>query len=142
MTSWRSIVVSIFVLALALAAWSVGTKAALSLQGADKSIFVTVLDQSGAPVNDLTLADFGVAEDNTIREVAVVKRDELLFASVLVDTTSAVQPRWCARHCMYRVATVTRREPASARRNPSRPRTLEPMPYPMSVKATSSPPPG
>jgi len=80
------------VVLLALASWHRGTTAALPPQAVEKSIFVTVVDQNGALVNDLTTADFAIAEDGTIRELTGVKRDELLFASLLVDTTSAVQP--------------------------------------------------
>ena len=50
---------------------------ALAAAGAQdqKSIVVTVLDQSGAPVKDVAAADLAVQENGTMREVTAVKPD-------------------------------------------------------------------
>src|SRR5688572_27523074 len=54
----------------------------------EKSILVTVLDKDGAPIRDLTAAEFTVLEDGRRREVTSAElAAELLFVSVMVDTT-------------------------------------------------------
>ena len=53
-----------------------------------KSIVVTVLDPSGAPVKDVSAADLAVQEDGTMREVVDVKPDtDPLTIALLVDNT-------------------------------------------------------
>jgi hypothetical protein len=53
-----------------------------------KSIVVTVLDQSGAPVKDVSAADLAVQENGTMREVVDVKPDTDPFTiALLVDNT-------------------------------------------------------
>ena len=61
---------------------------ALAAAGAQdqKSIVVTVLDQSGAPVKDVAAADLAVQENGTMREVVAVKPDtDPMTIAVLVD---------------------------------------------------------
>ena len=64
--------------------------AAAGAQG-QKSIVVTVLDQSGAPVKDVSAADLAVQENGTMREVVDVKPDTDPFTiALLVDNTKPV----------------------------------------------------
>src|SRR5215510_15627950 len=55
-----------------------------------KSIVVTVLDQSGAPVKSVSSSDLAVVEDGATRDVAEVKpaADPMTIA-ILVDNTKA-----------------------------------------------------
>ena len=53
-----------------------------------KSILVTVLDQSGKPVKDVAPADLAVQEDQSMREVVSVKpATDPLTIAILVDNT-------------------------------------------------------
>ena len=57
-------------------------------QAVEKSIFATVLDAQNKPITDLTAAEFGVREDNVIREVVSVKKATgPLYIQILADTT-------------------------------------------------------
>ena len=59
-------------------------------QDGERSMFVSVLDSSGAPVEGLVPADFVVEEDGTEREVLHVERASApLQLAVLVDTSAA-----------------------------------------------------
>jgi hypothetical protein len=54
----------------------------------EKTILVTVLDKTGAPIKDLTAAEFVVTEDGKRREVTGAElATERLFVSVIVDTS-------------------------------------------------------
>jgi hypothetical protein len=65
--------------------------AAPEVQAADKSIFVTVVDDVGKPVTGLAATDFGIREDNVIREVTGAKAaTEPMSVVLLADTTSSV----------------------------------------------------
>jgi hypothetical protein len=70
------------------------TLASVSLlaQAQQKSMYVSVVDQSGAPVPDLGPSDFIVREDNVAREVLkVVPADEPMQIAVLVDTSDVAR---------------------------------------------------
>ena len=58
----------------------------------DKSLFLTVLDASGAPVKDLALGDVLIREDNTDREVIAIKpASQPISVAVLVDTAQGTR---------------------------------------------------
>ncbi len=81
------IALSAIVLARPLAAPPVNKE-----QASDKSVYVTVIDNASKPVAGLVAADFGIREDNVIREVTAVKpATEPLSVVLLVDTTDAVK---------------------------------------------------
>jgi len=57
-------------------------------QAVQKAMYVSVVDQAGAPVPDLGPSDFIVREDDVAREVlSVVPADEPMQVAVLVDTS-------------------------------------------------------
>ena len=61
-------------------------------QPIERSLWVSVVDQSGAPVPGLTTTDFIVREDNVSREVLrVVPAEEPMQIALLVDTSQAVR---------------------------------------------------
>jgi VWFA-related protein len=60
---------------------------------AERSVYASVLDKAGAPVQSLTARDFVVTEDGVSREVLRATRaDDPLQVAVLVDTSQAVYP--------------------------------------------------
>lgn len=60
---------------------------------ADKTIFVTVLEESGKPVTDIKLGEILIREDGVDREVVTVERaTQPLYVAMLVDTTPQAQP--------------------------------------------------
>jgi len=61
-------------------------------QGRERSLYVSVVDASGAPVRDLTTTDVIVKEDNVTREVLrVTPAIEPMQIAVLVDTSQAAR---------------------------------------------------
>jgi VWFA-related protein len=71
--------------------FSLATAARTPQATGERSVYVTVLDSSGRPLTGLGVQDFGIKEDNVIREVTAVKpATDPLFLSVLVDTTPNV----------------------------------------------------
>jgi hypothetical protein len=61
-------------------------------QGVQKAMYVSVVDQAGAPVPRLGPADFIVREDDIAREVlTVVPADEPMQVAVLVDTSDVAR---------------------------------------------------
>lgn len=78
--------------ALALCAVTLGASAA-GRQAADKTIYVSVLDESGKPVRDLTTKEFKIREDGVDREVVDAKpATDTLCVALLVDTTQPAEP--------------------------------------------------
>ena len=80
-------------LSVCLALSSFGAGANAAAQNADvrtREIYVSAVDRQGAPVTDLTAADFTIKEDNTVREVVDVKRaTDPLQIAVLIDDSAA-----------------------------------------------------
>jgi hypothetical protein len=78
-------------LALLLGAVTLASVSPLA-QALQKSMYVSVVDQAGAPVLDLGPSDFIVREDNVAREVLeVVPADEPMQVAVLVDTSDVAR---------------------------------------------------
>jgi hypothetical protein len=70
-------------------AFAMTQAASVGAQAVQKSMFVSVVNQAGAPVPNLTPSDFIVREDNVSREVLrVAPADEPMQVAVLVDTSS------------------------------------------------------
>ena len=62
----------------------------LSAQAIQRSLYVSVVNDAGAPVPDLGPADFIVREDNVAREVLhVAPADEPMHIALLVDNSTA-----------------------------------------------------
>jgi VWFA-related protein len=79
--------------ALLVAAAISARPARLVAQSAQRSLYVSVLDQSGAPVAALGPTDFIVREDRVTREVLRVDRaDEPMQVALLVDNSQAAEP--------------------------------------------------
>jgi VWFA-related protein len=71
------------------AAWA-GGSARLSAQAVQRSLTVSVVDETGSPVRDLGPPDFIVREDNVAREILkVTPADEPMQIALLVDTSTA-----------------------------------------------------
>jgi von Willebrand factor type A domain len=87
----RRVFPAAFVVAALSGAAFFGT-APLSAQAIQKQIYVSVLDQSGAPVPDLGPSDFVVREDNVAREVLrVAPADNPMQIAVLVDSSQTAR---------------------------------------------------
>jgi hypothetical protein len=67
--------------------------ATLVAQALERSMYVSVVDQTGAPAPDLGAADFIVREDNVSREVLrVVPATDPMQIAILVDNSTAAAP--------------------------------------------------
>jgi VWFA-related protein len=76
-----------------LAAAASARPAVLVAQAVQRSLYVSVVDQSGAPVADLGPSDFIVREDRTTREVLRVEHaDGPMQIALLVDNSQAAEP--------------------------------------------------
>jgi hypothetical protein len=80
----------------ALAVVSIGATALaaphVSAQALQRSLYVSVVNEAGAPVPDLGPSDFIVREDNVAREVLrVAPADEPMQIAVLVDTSQTAR---------------------------------------------------
>lgn len=61
-------------------------------QGADVTIYVSVIDASGNPITDLTSGDFAIREDGVDSEVVTAKRaTEPLSVALLADTSTRAE---------------------------------------------------
>jgi hypothetical protein len=84
----RRIFVAVLLLVACVLVWS-GPLAAQAIQ---RALYVSVLDQTGAPVPDLGPADFVVREDNAAREVLKVEPAmEPMQVAILVDNSQAAR---------------------------------------------------
>jgi VWFA-related protein len=82
----------VFLAALSLALCGFAWPGTLVAQALQKAMFVSVLNEAGAPVPDLGPGDFVIREDNIAREVLkVVKADEPMQIALLVDTSQAAR---------------------------------------------------
>jgi VWFA-related protein len=82
----------VFLAALSLALCGFASPGMLVAQALQKAMFVSVLNEAGAPVPDLGPGDFVIREDNIAREVlTVVKADEPMQIALLVDTSQAAR---------------------------------------------------
>lgn len=71
---------------------AVAAAAPVGAQTLERSMWVSVLDQSGAPVPGLSNNDFIVREDNVSREILrVVPAEEPMQIAVLVDTSQSAR---------------------------------------------------
>jgi len=78
--------------ALALAALAAVLPVTGRAQANQRSMYVSVVDDAGAPVPNLGVGDFVVREDNTAREVLSVRpADEPMQIAVLVDTSQGAR---------------------------------------------------
>jgi len=78
---------------LVIAAMASAKPAVLVAQAVQRSLYVSVVDQSGAPVADLGPSDFIVREDRVPREVLRVEHaDEPMQVALLVDNSQAAEP--------------------------------------------------
>jgi hypothetical protein len=93
--------------------------AALVAQAIERSMYVSVIDQSGAPVPNLGTSDFIIREDNLSREILrVVPATEPMQVAVMVDnsTAAAQQVQFVRRALPAFIETLTRPD-AAGRRN-------------------------
>jgi hypothetical protein len=87
MTAPRLLLGALLVAALALT-WS----GRLAAQAAQKAMYVSVVNDAGAPVMDLGAADFIIREDNVAREVLRVEpASDPMQIAVLVDNSTAAR---------------------------------------------------
>ena len=82
----------VLVAVLSLVASALAAPAPLTAQAIQRALYVSVLDQAGAPVPDLGPADFVVREDNAAREVLKVEpANEPMHVALIVDNSQAAR---------------------------------------------------
>jgi hypothetical protein len=82
----------VFAAAVLLAAFALASPGRLVAQAVPRSMYVSVLNEAGAPVPDLGPTDFIVREDNVAREVLrVAPANEPMQIAVLVDNSQAAR---------------------------------------------------
>jgi hypothetical protein len=92
----RSIRIAVSVPALAavtlLAAVLLASAPAVIAQGKTRTIYASITDKSGAPAQNLTVADVTLREDNQAREVVSIKPSNAPVAlALLIDTSHVTQ---------------------------------------------------
>lgn len=86
----RTRVLSAVILVAGSSWWSAAAPSSQRAPGRERSLYVSAVDQDGAPVPNLGPSDFVVKEDNLTREVLrVVPATEPMQIAVLVDTSQA-----------------------------------------------------
>ena len=108
-----------------LAALVVGHPVTLLSQAIERSMYVSVVDQTGAPVPDLGPSDFIVREDNASREVLRVgPATDPMQVAILVDNSTAAGPEVSnIRRALPAFVDVLTRPTASGRRIDAAPLT-------------------
>jgi hypothetical protein len=103
----------------ALVAFAVTPSATLLAQAVERSMYVNVVDKTGAPVPNLGPADFIVREDNLSREVLrVVPATDPMQIAILVDNSTATAPQVPQiRRALPAFVEMLTRPTASGRRN-------------------------
>ena len=103
----------------ALATLVLSHPATLLSQAIERSMYVGVVDQTGAPVPNLGAADFIVREDNLSREVLrVVPATDPMQIAILVDNSTAAAPQVPQiRRALPAFVDVLTRPTASGRHN-------------------------
>jgi len=93
--------------------------AALLSQAIERSMFVSVVDQAGAPVPGLGPSDFVVREDNLSREVLrVTPATDPMQVAILIDNSTAAAPHVAnIRRALPAFVEVLTKPTASGRRN-------------------------
>ena len=82
----------LFVAVLAVLACAIGGSVALRAQAVQRAMYVSALNEAGAPVPDLGPSDFVVREDNLAREVLKVEPAvDPMQVAILVDTSAAAR---------------------------------------------------
>jgi hypothetical protein len=82
----------LFVAVIAVLACAIAGSVALRAQAIQRAMYVSALNEAGAPVPDLGPSDFIVREDNLAREVLKVEPAvEPMQVAVLVDTSAAAR---------------------------------------------------
>ena len=82
----------LFVAALSIVACALAWTAALNAQAIQRAMYVSALNEAGAPIPDLGPADFVVREDNMAREVLKVEPAvEPMQIALLVDTSQGAR---------------------------------------------------
>jgi hypothetical protein len=75
---------------LSAAAAAFAVQPRVNAQSRERSLYVSALSESGAPVEDLAPTDLVVREDNAVREIMrVVPADDPMQIEILVDNTRA-----------------------------------------------------
>ena len=103
----------------AFAALALSHPATLLSQGIERSMYVSVVDQTGAPAPNLGPADFMVREDNVLREVLrVVPATDPMQIAILIDNSTAAAPQVAdIRRALPAFVETLTRPTASGRRN-------------------------
>jgi hypothetical protein len=103
----------------ALSALVLSHPVTLLSQAIERSMFVNVVDQAGAPVPNLGPADFVVREDNLSREVLrVAPATDPMQIAILVDNSTAAAPHVAnIRRALPAFVEALTRPTASGRRN-------------------------